>query len=62
MTSDTDKKAPAKPETYLGELIMKRDKEGLKKYRKWTTEHNKRLRQLEREAMGEQTPGDDYDD
>lgn len=45
-------------DSYLGQLILKRDKEGLKRYTKWTKEHTARLRRLELEARGEQVPGE----
>lgn len=63
----TDKDIPPKGDevqkghTYLGQLIIKKDKEGIKKYNSYAREHAARLRQLEREARGELAPGGDYD-
>ena len=51
--------------TYLTQLILKRDKAGIKKYNNYLREHAKELRRLEREANGDNVPGDydgGYDD
>lgn len=45
---------------YTTRLMLRRDKDGLKKHSAYLREHNKELRRLEREARGEQVPGD-YD-
>lgn len=48
------------PTNYGAMLLLGRDSEGLKKYETYLRQHNARLRRLEREARGEQVPGD-YD-
>lgn len=45
---------------YLKKNVFGKDSDVARKYDKWLKEHTKKLRRLEREALGEFVPGD-YD-